>query len=65
MFIGFYRVTRDFPFLQIANGPLFERQTQLEIGSHPGFVSNHDFEKLSEKTREIVRMIGSLIKKVE
>ena len=52
-------------FLQIANGSLFELQTQLEIASHLGFVSNHDFEKLSEKTREIERMLGSLIRKVE
>ena len=48
-------------FLQIANGSLFELQTQLEIGFNLGFVSNHDFEKLSENTREIERMLSSLI----
>ena len=47
-------------FLQIANGSLFELQTQLEIGSHLGFVSNHDFEKLTEKTREIEEMGSGL-----
>ncbi len=52
-------------FLQIANGSLFELQTQLEIASHLGFVSNPDFEELTEKTREIERMLGSLIRKVE
>ena len=52
-------------FLQIANGSLFELQTQLEIGSHLGFVSNHDFEKQTEKTREIELMLGSLIRKVK
>ena len=38
--------------IQIANGSLFERQTQLEIASHPGFVSNHDFEKLTEQLKQ-------------
>ena len=35
------------------------------IGSHPGFVPNHDFENLTEKTRKSERMLGSLIRKVE
>ena len=37
---------QELHFLQIANGSFIERQTQLEMASPPGFVSNHAFAHL-------------------
>ena len=51
-------------FLQIANGSLFELQTQLEIAKNLEYFSKSDFENIYEQTREIERMLGSLIKKL-
>lgn len=51
-------------FLQIAIGSLYEFQTQLEIGLNLGYLSKDIFEKVYEQSREIERMLSSLIKKV-
>lgn len=51
-------------FLQIASGSLYELQTQLEICLNLGYLSKQSFEEIYEQSREIERMLGSLIKKV-
>jgi four helix bundle protein len=53
-----------FVFLQIAMGSLFEIQTQLEISKNFEFMSDSSFSELYEKSREIERMLGSLINKI-
>lgn len=57
--------TQDYiRFLRIANGSLFELQTQLEIAHNLGFLTENRFPVLFEMSREIERMLSSLIKKV-
>ena len=57
--------TQDYiRFLRIANGSLFELQAQLEIARNLGFLAEESFSVLFEFTREIERMLSSLIKKV-
>ena len=57
--------TQDYiRFLRIANGSLFELQTQLEIASNLGFLTGEIFSVLFESSREIERMLSSLIKKI-
>src|SRR3990167_4237956 len=52
-------------FLQIAMGSLYELQTQLEICLNLEYLSKEEFESIDEQSREIERMLSSLIKKVE
>ena len=57
--------TQDYiRFLRIANGSLFELQTQLEIAKNLEYLSGENFSTLYNLTREIERMLSSLIKKV-
>jgi four helix bundle protein len=57
--------TQDYiRFLRIANGSLFELQTQLEIALNLGLLSDQSFSRLFEASREIERMLSSLIKKI-
>jgi four helix bundle protein len=57
--------TQDYlRFLKIANGSLFELQTQLEIARNLEFLDEENFFKLFELSREIERMLSSLIKKI-
>ncbi len=57
--------TQDYVrFLRIANGSLFELQTQLEIARNLGFLIEERFSVLFEMSREIERMLSSLIKKI-
>ena len=51
-------------FLQIASGSLYELQTQLEICLNLDYLSKQRFEEIYEQSREIERMLSSLIKKV-
>jgi four helix bundle protein len=51
-------------FLQIAMGSLFEIQTQLEISKNLEFISEGHFNELYENSREIERMLSSLINKI-
>lgn len=51
-------------FLQIAMGSLFEIQTQLEISKNLEFLSESHFNELYENSREIERMLSSLINKI-
>jgi four helix bundle protein len=57
--------TQDYiRFLRIANGSLFELQTQLEIARNLKFLSEESFSLLFELSREIERMLSSLIRKI-
>jgi len=57
--------TRDYlRFLRVANGSLFELQTQLEIARNLTFLEEEPFSGLFELTRELERMMSSLIRKV-
>ena len=51
-------------FLQIAMGSIFEIQTQLEISKNLDFLSDNNFDELYENSREIERMLSSLISKI-
>ena len=63
---GYGRKSRNdyIRFLQIAMGSLFEIQTQLEISKNLGFLSESRFSELYESSREIERMLSSLINKI-
>lgn len=52
-------------FLQIAMGSLFESQTQAEIAVNLAYLPKADFERLHEASREIERMLSSLMRKIE
>jgi four helix bundle protein len=57
--------TQDYlRFLNIATGSLFELQTLLEIGHTLEYIPDSSFKKHFEMTREVERMLSSLIKKV-
>jgi four helix bundle protein len=52
-------------FLNIAVGSLFELQTQIEIAFNLSFIPESDFTVIFESTREIDRMMSSLIQKLK
>ena len=52
-------------FLQIACGSLYEVQTQLEICYNLEYISKEIFNEIYEKSREIERMLNSLIRKIK
>lgn len=52
-------------FLNIAIVSLFEMQTQLEISYNLEYTSKEKFEILYENSREIERMLSSLIRKLK
>jgi four helix bundle protein len=57
--------TQDYlRFLQISISSLYELQTQIEIGLNLKYLSNEDFDKVYELSREVERMISSLCKKI-
>jgi four helix bundle protein len=59
------RSTGDYVrFLQIAAGSLFELQTQLELALNLGYFTHASFDPLYEASREIERMLSSLIRKL-
>jgi four helix bundle protein len=51
-------------FLQISVGSLFELQTQIEIAFNLNYISKDIFDGLFENTKELDRMLISLIKKI-
>lgn len=51
-------------FLRIAMGSLFEIQTQLEIAKNLNFIDEEVYLDLYEDSREIERMLSSLIDKL-
>jgi four helix bundle protein len=52
-------------FLQIALGSLYELQTQLEIAANLGYLKKEEFDVLYESTREVERMLSSLVKSLQ
>lgn len=52
-------------FLQIAISSLYEIQTQLEISLNLKYLSTNKYEKVFELSREIERMLSSLIRKIK
>jgi len=63
---GFGRkTTQDYlRFLHIAIGSLYELQTQLEISFNLSFLNKDKFDTVYDSTREVERMLSSLIKKL-
>lgn len=51
-------------FLRIATGSLYELQTQMEISMNLCYLNRAEFDKLYELSREIERMLSSLIRKL-
>ncbi len=51
--------------LQISVGSLYELQTQLEISKNLGFISELEFDNQYDTTREIERMLLSLVSKIK
>jgi len=59
------RSTNDYlRFLQIAMGSVYELQTQMEIVKNLKYLSSSLFEENYELSREIERILSSLINKV-
>lgn len=52
-------------FLNISVGSLFEMQTQLEIAKNISYLKEDDFNNLYEDSREVERMLVSIIKKIK
>ena len=52
-------------FLNIANGSLYELQTPLEIARNLAYVRNNVFDALYKQTRELERMMSSLIRSMK
>lgn len=60
------RSTGDYRrFLQVSMGSLFELQTQLEIALNLEYFSKKDFKEMYEASREVERMLSSLISKLK
>ncbi len=51
-------------FLRVAIGSLYELQTQIEISYNLKYLHEKEFNKLFELSREIERMLSSLIRKL-
>ncbi len=51
--------------LQISVGSLYELQTQLEISKNLGLISELEFDNQYDTTREIERMLLSLVSKIK
>ncbi|MNL57093.1 hypothetical protein D3C87_1806290 [compost metagenome] len=57
---------KDFSrFLYISLGSIFEMQTQLEIAKNIIYINEEEFNLLYEDSREIERMLASLIRKLK
>lgn len=52
-------------FLNISNGSLYELQTQVEIAYNLKYIEKSTFEKVYENSREIERMMSSLVRKLK
>ncbi len=60
------RSTGDYRrFLQISMGSVFELQTQLEIARNLDYLDQERFEELYGQSREVERMLSSLIAKLK
>ena len=52
-------------FLHISISSLFELQTQLEISFNLGFIEKNEFTVLFDSSKEIERMLSSLIRSLK
>lgn len=52
-------------FLKISLSSLFEYQTQIEIAKNINYLTENQFNKLYEFSRELEAMLASFIKKVD
>jgi len=52
-------------FLRVASASLYELQTQAEIALNLRYLKKSDFDKLYESSREIERMLSSLVRKLK
>lgn len=52
-------------FLNISVGSLYEMKTQIEIAFNLKYVGKSNFEELHNNTKEIERMMSSLIRKLK
>jgi len=60
------RSTQDYlRFLRIASGSLYELQTQIEIAQNLGYISEQEYDMIYEKSKEVDRMLSSMLKKIE
>ena len=60
------RATGDYRrFLQVAMGSLYELQTHVELARRLGFLSRDDHDDLFAHSREIERMLSSLIRRLQ
>ena len=60
------RSTGDYiRFLQIAMGSVYELQTQMEIARNLEYVPAEEYEENYEASREVERMLSSLITKLK
>ena len=58
--------TKDYiRFLQLARGSLYELQTQMEISLNLQYYNQQDFDRINDSSKEIERMMSSLIRKVK
>ena len=64
---GFGRGTnKDYHrFLNISLGSLFEFQTQIEIAYNLQYITEDNFKKIYEDSRELERMMSSFINKIK
>lgn len=60
------RSTDDYiRFLQISMSSLYEMQTQVEISLNLKYINQEKFELIFSMTREVERMLSSLISKIK
>ena len=52
-------------FLKVSMGSLYEIETQLYIAYNLSYLNIESFKKLDDQCKEIERMSGSLIKKIQ
>ena len=52
-------------FLNIGISSLFEMQTQLEIAYNLKYITEIQFNKINEESKEIERMLSSFIRKIK
>ena len=62
---GRHSTTDYIRFLTIANGSLYELQTQVEIALNLEYMESNIYDTLHEQTREIERMMSSLIQSLK
>lgn len=57
--------TQDYVrFLQIASGSLYELQTQIEIASMLGYISDSEFDSSESLANECAKMLSALINRL-